>query len=115
MMNRVRKATEEEIEKIKSFSDLSGCSILALDTPQGPILGVLRTAIEVDPVIYPEALPDRWKLIFQRDVETVLAAQGVPKYYFNLHASNEEWNKEVKKWGAIPQSTEPEIRYVKVL
>lgn len=115
MINRIRVATPEEVATVEAVSDCKGCMVLALDTPEGTPLAVIRTAVEVDPVIYPEKLSNRMKAMFQRDVETVLAAQGVTKYYFNVHATNEKMLEAVKTYGAVPQSTEPEIRFVKVL
>lgn len=115
MINRIRLATPEEVETIKATADCAGAQVLALDTPEGTPLAVVRTAIEVDPVIYPEKLSNRMKAMFQRDIETVLAAQGAFKYYFNVHASNQPMLDAVKSWGAVQQSTEPEIRFVKVL
>jgi hypothetical protein len=115
MINRIRVATSEEVATIAKVSDCEGCVVLALDTPEGTPLAVIRTAVEVDPVIYPEKLSARWKAMFQRDVETVLAAQGVKKYYFNVHTSNEAMLKVVDTFGAVQQSTEPEFRFVKVL
>lgn len=115
MINRIRVATPEEVATIEKNSDCKGCMVLALDTPEGTPLAVIRTAVEVDPVIYPEKLSNRMKAMFQRDVETVLAAQGVQSYYFNVHASNERMLEAVKTYGAVEQSTEPEIRFKKVL
>lgn len=115
-MNRVRTATQEEIQGIAGYSDLGpGCMVLALDTAEGTALAVVRTAIEVDPVIYPEKLSDRMKAMFQRDIETVLAAQGAARYYFNVHVSNEQMIHVVKTLGAQQTSSEPEYRFVKVL
>lgn len=115
MINRIRVAKPEEVKAIEATSDLQGCTVLALDTPEGTITAVVRTPVEVDPVRYPEDISDRWKAMFQRDVETVLAAQGVTHYYFNVHAANEQWRHVVETYGALAQSNEPEIRYKKVL
>jgi len=115
-MNRIRLAKPEEVEVIKAVSDLdSTCIVLALDTAQGAPLAVVRTAIEVDPVIYPPELHDRMKAIFQRDIETVLAAKGVAKYYFNVHVDNAAMLEVAKTLGAVQVSTAPEFRFEKVL
>jgi len=115
MINRIRVAIPEEVKSIQDKSDCTGCTVLALDTPEGVALAVIRTALEVDPMIYPDGLSDRMKAMFVRDVETVLAAQGAAKYYFNVHASNEKMLDYAKHYGAIQQSTEPEIRFVRGL
>lgn len=115
-MNRTRLATAEEIELISKVSDLDdSCIVLALTTQQGAPLAVVRTAIEVDPVIYPEGLHDRVKAMFQRDIEMILDAKGVKTYYFNVLADNESMIKVADTLGAIRTSIGPEFRYKKIL
>jgi hypothetical protein len=118
MINRIRVATLEEVKSIESVSDCQvGCTVLALDTPSGVMKAVIRNAVEIDPVIYPEPdnLSMRMRAMFWRDLETVLAAQGASKYYFNVHVTNKAMCDTVKTWGAVQQSTEPEFRFMKVL
>lgn len=115
MINRIRLATPEEIQTVAKDGDCEGCSVLALTTPDGTPLAVVRTAVEVDPMYFPEGLSDRMKAMFIRDIETVLAAQGVRKYYFNVHTSNEKMINYSEHYGAIKTSTEPEFRFSKVL
>lgn len=115
MINRIRIATAEEVEQIQAVSDCQGATVLALTTPEGTPMAVVRSVVEVDPLFFPEKLSDRMKAMFIRDVETVLAAQGVHKYYFNVHATNEKMLNYSKHYGATELSTEPEIRFVKVL
>jgi hypothetical protein len=115
-VNRIRLATEAEVESIKAVGDIEGSMVLGLTTEQGVPLAVVRTVVEVDPVIYPEGFNNRLKLVFQRDIETVLAAKGVAKYYFNVHVSNTNMLEVgIKNLGAIQVSTEPEFRFSKVL
>lgn len=115
-MNRIRVATPEEVESVRKMGDLDDTTIvLALNTQQGVPLAVLRTVTEVDPVIYPPDLPVRMKAMFQRDIETVLAAKGVGKYYFNVHVSNEAMLKVTESLGAERMSTEPEYRFRVIL
>lgn len=116
MLQRIRLAKQEEIDKIKEFSDLNGGVVFALDTPEGPALAVIRTAVEVDPVIYPEGMSSKMKLIFQRDIETVLSAQGAASYYYNIHTDNQEAIHVAEhSFGAVRTSTAPEFRFKKVL
>lgn len=115
MINRIRIATQEEVASIAEKSDIQGCTVLALTTPEGTPLAVVRTVVEVDPMFFPEKLSDRMKAMFIRDVETVLAAQGVTKYYFNVHTSNEKMINYSTHYGAVQQSVQPEIRFAKVL
>lgn len=117
-MNRLRLATEEEIAKIKDTSDLGPtCYVLALDTQQGTILGVVRMPVEVDPVYFPEGLSDKLKLFFMRDIETHLSAKGAMSYYFNIVASeeNQAWIDTAKNFGAQQVSKVPELRFMKPL
>jgi hypothetical protein len=115
MMNRIRVATQKEAEEFSKKYDGRGGTLLALDVPEGTMYAVVRTAVEVDPVVYPENATIRMKAMFQRDIETVLAAQGTPCYFFNVHASNESMLETAKHFGAVQQSTEPELRFVKAL
>lgn len=117
-MNRLRIAKPEEVEKIKDASDLApGAYVLALDTNQGTILGVVRPVVEVDPVHFPEGMQDKLKYLFIRDVETHLEAKGAPAYYFNVVAApeNEQYMKTVEHFGAEKVSKAPEIRFKKPL
>ena len=91
-MERLRLATETEIETIKEGSDLDPtCVVLALNTQAGTPLAVVRMAIEVDPVHFPVDFPDRLKATFLRDIETYLSAKGVANYFFNVDANDEAW------------------------
>lgn len=111
-MKRIRLATQEEIDKIRPTADLDPtCIVLALDTAIGPFVCVVRTAIEVDPVYSPEGCTDRQKAMFMRDVETTLAAKGASTYYYNVDASDEQWQKNIQSWGAEKVSLHPEIRF----
>lgn len=117
-MNRIRLARPDEVESIREQSDITNDSImLALDTQAGTPIAVIRPVIEVDPVNFPESFPDKLKVIFMRDIETYLMAKGIGAYYFNIHANDsmKPWRDVSTTWGAKEISTEPEIRYKKVL
>lgn len=113
-MNSLRLATQTEIESIQATSDFDAtCIILALDVPGGTILTVKRLVTEFDPVYIPEGVDARWKAIFARDLGTWAFGHGVQKYYFNVHAEDTEWQRNVEKFGAERTSTAPEFRYKK--
>jgi hypothetical protein len=115
-MNRIRLANLEEIESLKQHTDLDeSCMVLALTTQQGSPTAVVRTVVEVDPVVYPEGLHDRMKAMFQRDIETVLAAKGVKEYYFNVSVDNEDMLKVTETLGAFQISKTPELRFRVIL
>jgi hypothetical protein len=114
MFRQLRAAKPEEIESIKDKSDLTPESIvLALDTPKGPILGVVRVVTELDPVYFPEGLDTRWKTTFLRDAQTFMTAKGFDSYYFNIDAddANEDWRAFQEKWGAVKVFEVPTYRY----
>jgi hypothetical protein len=116
-LERLRLATPEEIEALKDkLGDIDASTQpIALTTQAGSPVAIIRAAVEVDPVIFPENFPDRLKAVFVRDVETHLAAKGVPYYYFNVAADDEKWQSVIKTWGAQAVSPVPEIRFKKVL
>lgn len=118
-MNRIRLASEEEVKAIAPVADLDGtCLVFALDTQQGTPLGVVRTVVEVDPVVYPDSwrgTNERLKMLFQRDLETIIFAKGAAKYYFNVHADDETMVKAMGTLGAENISTAPEFRFRKRL
>lgn len=117
-MNLLRAATQEECDRIATSSDLDQtCQIIALDTPKGPILSVVRRAVEVDPVHMPEGYTPKHFSAFIRDISTYLLGQGVTHYYFNLHAGEESkhYRDAIESWGAVQVSTAPDIRYKKVI
>jgi hypothetical protein len=117
-MKPLRPATPEEIEKIAATSDIDPtCMVVALDTQLGPILYVVRKAVEVDPVYMPEGFSPKHFSMAIRDIGNFLLGHGVTHYYFNLHAddSSKEYRDAIEKWGATAVSTAPDIRYRKQL
>jgi len=111
-MNRVRLATKEEIESIKPVSDLDlGCTVMALNSQVGTGLAVRRICNEIDPLVAPEAWSTRLKSIFVRDLEHIMLGQGVTHYYFNVDATDKEWQEVVKSWGAEQVSQVPMLRF----
>lgn len=109
----IRLATQEEVEAIAAESDLGpGCMVLKY----GPITGVVRNVMELDPVFYGDAKNSQ-KLYFVSNVETWMRLNGLPFYYFNVPATEEfeEYREIVKRTGAKQTSREPEIRFKKAL
>lgn len=113
MQDVIRLATPEEIEKIKETSDLiPGSTVITFG---GKDFAVVRHATEIDPVHYHEASSHSRKLFFLTNLETSLRLNGVPQYYFNIHAADEKTIATMEKLGAIRLSTEPEHRFKKLL
>ena len=118
-MKALRPATSEEIAKIEAGSNLDqNCKIVALDTPKGPILFVVREAVtEVDPVHMPEGYNAHHFGAAIRDISNFLLGRGVTHFFFNLHAddASADYRTFIEKWGARRVSTAPDIRYRKNL
>jgi hypothetical protein len=114
-MNRIRLATAEEVESIKSQADLDqGCSVYALTTQNGVGIAVRRMCDEIDPMITP-GWTVRQRSLFIRDIETGLSFQGVHHYYFNVDPQDKEWIDYVKAYGAEQISPEPMLRFKRTL
>lgn len=114
----MRYATKEEWDALAPTSDLGpGCMVLAADTSNGTIFGVIRKPVELDPVHFPPDASPSQKVLFIRDAENFLMGQGETAFYFNVSAGDEmsEWRRNVEKWGAEPVSKSPEIRYRKLI
>ena len=115
-MNRVRLATQEEVEKIKPVSDLDEhCVVFSLDAHNGTGVAVRRICQEIDPMVCPDEWNTKLRAMFVRDLETVMAAQGVKCYYFNVAAADEQWQSVVKNWGAEQVSIAPVLRFKRTL
>lgn len=116
-MNRVRLATEAEVESIKKFADLENdaCLVYALDTQKGTPIAVRRVCTEIDPLVAPEDFGTKLKSLFIRDLETVLWGQGVRSYYFNVDATDKDWQEYVMHWGAEQVSSTPMLRFKRTL
>lgn len=117
-MEPIRLATKEEIEAIRSKSDLEpGCTVFALTGKSGTDLAVVRNITEIDPMFFDVNAPDSRKAMFIWGLENMLRMVNVPFYYFNVPTNEEAapWRSVVEKWGADKTSLEPEFRYKKVL
>lgn len=122
-MENIRLATAEEIEKIAKKSDIHPEDIASRrvevwgmsNGDKEPLLGVIRKAIELDPVHIPEGTPDVRKAAFIWALECGMRMQGIPAYYFNIHTADTKWKDTCEKFGAEILSTEPEFRFKKVL
>src|SRR5258708_32742164 len=118
-MNRIRLATQEEIETIKDVADLDvGCNVFALnpnaDGSGKPGLAVRRICTEIDPLVT-DGLSTRFKAIFIRDLETVMTAQATAHYYFNVDPDDIHWIEFIQKCGAGQVSPKPLLRFKRIL
>ena len=108
----IRLASDEEVAEIAKTSLL---------TPMSSVYkfrnnkAVIRTAIEIDPVMFSPSAALRERAMFIWGLENMLRATGAREYFFNVAASDEDWQKAVEHWKAERTSAEPEYRYRKEL
>lgn len=111
-MEAIRLATPEQIEKIAATSDLNNESAVLQFRDN---LAVVKKITEMDPVYYAPEESTQHKMLFAWGVENWLRLNGVQAYYFSVNATDETWQKNLEKYGAIRCEAEPQIRYKKVL
>ena len=117
-MRHSRLATAEEVEAIKDKADLlpGHTQVLALDAEKGtPDLAVVRQCVELNPVIYGSETTDARRARFLYGLEERFLGAGVDRYYFQIDASQAEYIKTIKHWGAEQVSPQPELRFLKVI
>ena len=106
-LEKLRAANAEEIEKIKSESDLTPTSKVL---QYGNITAVWRVTNELDPVFYNET-PTPQRYLFLQAVLHFLMGTGSNEFYFNVPASDATYQNILEKLGAERTSKEPEFRY----
>jgi len=114
MLEPIKPASGEQVRALyeAGTADLdTNCQVMSL----GENLAVIRTAVEIDPVIMAPKASTREKALFIWGLENHLRLTGVKAYYFNIHTEDQEWIDVVKAWGAVQQSTGPELRFKKSL
>lgn len=118
MYPHIRLATEKEIEAIRDRADLmpNATTVLALDNDKGGAdMAVVRRPVELNPVIYAEGTTDMRRARFLYALEERFLGAGIDRYYFEIAADNEDYQKVVEHWGAERVSPVPEYRYLKVI
>jgi len=112
----IRPATEEEIKSIAEKSDLTYATAVVAMGDSSPMLGVMRTCTELDPVHFPEGAGDKAKALFIWGVLSAVKMSNLcPEIYCNINASDEKWKTAVEGFGFEPVFTVPTLRYKKVL
>lgn len=116
MLKAIRLATPEEIKEIAPQADLTfASSVYALDSDSGKTLAVVRQCYEIDPIIVQGNDDSRRKLLMMFGLETGFTMLGIPEYYFNVHPSEEDYIKILKRLGAEQTTAEPEFRFKKAI
>lgn len=120
-MDKIRLATEQEVEGVRTISNLCPpYSVFAFDGQAQPDLAVYRMAPELDPVMWAPETSDRRKMLFIWAIENGLRMMGtVPHYYFQVSAEDTpeatKWRHVVETSGAERLSPTPQYRYIKSL
>lgn len=111
-MEPIKLATPEQIEKIVAISDMNSESAVLSFRDN---LAVVKKVTELDPVFFGPEENTQHKMLFAWGIENWLRLNGVQAYYFNVSATDEVWQRNLEKYGAIRCSAQPDIRYKKVL
>jgi hypothetical protein len=111
-MDIIRLATEPEITPIAADYDIT--PLTTCITFGGKDFAIVRNCNELD-MRFGDDTGDKRKLLFLMNMETAMRLQGMKEMYFNLPASDQNYQAVMKHWGAEPISTEPMIRFKKVL
>lgn len=111
-MDKIRLATQEEVESIQATADLTPRSTV---WAYGKSLAVIRLAPEIDPVVWGDGTPDIRKAWFIWGLENMLRGNGMTEFYANVHAEDEKFLGIVEGFGMKKMSTGPEFRFKKEL
>lgn len=107
MLEKIRLATPEEIEKIESNSNLTPMSkVLAM----GDMYAVWRVAHELDP-LHPNgaSTPRMYKFLW--GIENIMRGSGVTEYFYNTPADDPTYHKFIEELGAQRLSKQPDYRW----
>lgn len=113
MLNHIKLATPEQVNAIKDNSDLmpGGTQVLELDGT----IAVIRTPVEVNPVHWAKDINDVKRGKFIWGLEERLLGAGIDRYYVQIDAKDERWQKVIKGWGFEQVSPIPELRFLRVI
>jgi hypothetical protein len=117
-MEKIRLATQSEMEGIAATSDLTPQStVVVFENAHGtPDIAVVRQVTELDPVLFAETSSHKRRAFFIWSLENAMRIMGAPSaYYFNVLAGDVEWQEAVKSWGSEQISVAPELRFKRLL
>ncbi len=129
-MDKIRRATPEEIEILAPEADLNPSAIVAAfdNAATGrPDFAVLKQITVLDPVFFAEGTSGRRKLFFIWSIESILrrepsllvqnlpASGIVSEYYFDITVSDKKWCSVAEHYGARCISKEPELRFKRMI
>lgn len=114
MIPFIRPGTPEEVEEIRSKSDLTASSTVWSwpNEKATPDTAVIRQCMEIDPVFFsPTASPHR-KAFFFWGLCNMLKATGSRELYFNIDAEgSEDYVAVLEKMGAKRTTDKPQLRF----
>lgn len=106
-MDKIRLATEEEVQEIAAESNLTPFSrVLVL----GKMKAVWKVCNELDPVFFGDA-PKPLMYKFLWGLENIMKGSGVTEYFYNVPADDTNYHAVLEKLGAERQSKQPDFRY----
>ena len=114
MIPGIRLATQEEVDKIASKSDLTPTSrVWTWPNEKGdPDLAVIRQCTEVDPIFFGETSGNQRKVLFSWGIFNVLRAMGLTEIYCQVDAEGfEDYIAILEKMGAEKTTTKPQFRF----
>jgi hypothetical protein len=108
MLEHIRLATPEEVDKIKDECNLTPMSrVLTM----GDMFAVWRMANEIDPLI-PNGAPVTKMYRFLWGIENILKGAGVSEYFYNTPADDPDYHKAIEEhFGAQRLSKQPDYRW----
>lgn len=108
-LERLRLATQEEIDSIVKEADLTASSRVLV---QGSSKAVWRICNEIDPMFYEEGTSNQQKGLFINNLQNFLIGAGASEFYFNIPVADEVTPQLLTShFGAQRTSKEPEYRY----
>jgi hypothetical protein len=113
LLDHVRLATQEEIDQIADKSDIlpGKTQVLA----KGNIRAVVRFPVEANPIIWGEGTTDRERIAFVYALEERMLGAGFDRYYCQVDAQDDKWQKVIENWGFQQVSPQPELRYLRII
>lgn len=114
MIPFIRPGTPEEVEEIRSKSDLTATSAVWSwpNEKSSPDIAVIRQCLEIDPVHFSASSSPHRKAFFFWGLCNMLKATGTREIYFNIDAEgSEEYSAVLEKMGAHRTTDKPQLRF----
>lgn len=112
-MKHISLATPEQVEAIKDRADIlpGRTEIVQLNGN----IAVIRMPVEINPVIWREGASDKERTQFIYSLEERLLGAGFDRYYCQIDAKDEKWQRIIEHWGFQKVSPVEEYRYLRLI